>query len=135
MKTIEVVAAIILTNGKVLCMQRNHSKYDYVSHKFEFPGGKVEPGEIGSIALMREISEEMDLKLTVNEQDYFMTVDHEYPDFNLIMHAYLCRTDRIDFKMNEHIAAVWSTRDTIKDLDWAGADVPIVEKLVTEDII
>lgn len=135
MKTIEVVTAIILSKDKVLCMQRNHSKFEYVSHKFEFPGGKVEPGEIGSIALMREINEEMDLKLRVSEQDYFMTVDHEYPDFKLVMHAYLCKTESIEFKMNEHIAAVWSNRHNIKELDWAGADVPIVEKLVSEEII
>ena len=76
MKHLEVVAAIIKYNDLILCMQRPVGKFDYVSLKFEFPGGKVEPGETNSQALMRELREEMAMKTDITEDDYFMTVTH-----------------------------------------------------------
>ncbi len=135
MKTIEVVAAVILSNGLVLCTQRGPAKYDYISHKFEFPGGKVESGESGSEALMRELIEEMDLSIDVAEKDCLMTVEHQYPDFKIIMHAYLIKADKIIIKLNEHVDHLWADIGIIYSLDWAEADLPIVDKLVDEELI
>lgn len=135
MKTIEVVAGVIKHDKSVLCLQRNENKYDYISHKFEFPGGKVEPNEDFKKALMRELHEEMDVQLEEEQLSYLMTVQHQYPDFHIIMHTYVCVTGDIEFRLHEHIDAKWSTVETIDALDWAAADLPIVEKLKAEKII
>ena len=135
MKTVEVVAAIIIKNNQILCMQRAENKKSYLSKKYEFPGGKVEKGEALSEALRREINEEMEVDLPFSEDDYFMTVDHQYPDFRLIMHSYLHRVEELPFTMTEHINAVWVNRDNIELLDWAEADIPIVKKLLVEENI
>ena len=102
MKHYEVVAAVIEYDGKILCMQRNEGKFDYVSYKFEFPGGKVEAGEENHTALERELREEMDMNVSISEDDYLMTVNHTYPDFAITMHAYLCKVDKPDFVRKEH---------------------------------
>lgn len=129
MKHYEVVAAVIEYNNKILCMQRNKAKYDYVSYKFEFPGGKVEVGEERHIALERELREEMDMNIAISEEDYFMTVEHTYPDFIITMHAYVCKLENPRFVMKEHVAAKWLMRSELGNLDWAEADKPIVKKL------
>lgn len=85
MKHYEVVAAVIEHDGKILCMQRNKGKFDYVSYKFEFPGGKVEAGEERHTALERELREEMDMDISIPEDAYLMTVEHTYPDFAITM--------------------------------------------------
>lgn len=129
MKHYEVVAAVIEYEDKILCMQRGKAKYDYTSYKFEFPGGKVEAGEENHIALSRELSEEMDLSVTISEKDYLLTVDHTYPDFAITMHVYLCKVDRPDFDMKEHIDFKWLHAGELDSLDWTEADKPIVEFL------
>lgn len=129
MKHYEVVAAVIEHNGKILCMQRNQAKYDYVSYKFEFPGGKVEAGEERHAALERELREEMDMQVSIAETDYLMTVEHSYPDFSITMHAYLCRPEQPAFVMKEHVAFKWLPVSELQTLDWAEADKPIVHKL------
>ena len=95
MNHLEVVAAIIINNGEILCMQRNVGKYDYVSYKYEFPGGKLENGESQVQALMRELAEEMNLNVQINKDDFFMTVEHNYPDFSITMHSYICIIDNL----------------------------------------
>jgi 8-oxo-dGTP diphosphatase len=130
MKSIEVVAAIIQHDGKTLCVQRGPSKFDYIHHKFEFPGGKVEPGETGEQAIMRELKEE--LHLEIPQADYFMTVDHTYPDFHITMHAYICKVEKRDIVLTEHIDAKWLSVDELPQLDWAAADIPLFEKLMTK---
>ena len=87
MNTIEVVAAVIFRR-KVLCVQRAEHDKEYVSLKWEFPGGKVEVGESRKEALVREIAEE--LVVEIHELQYLTTVEHSYPDFHLTMHAYSC---------------------------------------------
>ncbi len=129
MKHYEVVAAVIEHNEKILCMQRNKAKYDYVSYKFEFPGGKVEAGESRHAALERELREEMDMDISISEDDYLMTVEHAYPDFAITMHAYLCKLAHPKFVMKEHIAAKWCRTEEMAALDWAQADLPIVKRL------
>lgn len=91
MKNYKVVAAIIINNEKILCVQRDVSKFEYISKKYEFPGGKVEPGETEVEALEREIYEELEMKISV-QRDY-MTVEHVYPDFEITMHSYICHID------------------------------------------
>lgn len=86
-KHLEVVAAILIYQGKILCMQRGEGKYAYVSKKFEFPGGKIEPGEAKHAALERELREEMAIQVTIKESDLYMTINHEYPDFTLTMYT------------------------------------------------
>ena len=127
MKHYEVVAAVIEYEDKILCMQRGKAKFDYTSYKFEFPGGKVEAGEENHIALSRELSEEMDMNVNISAEDYLLTVDHTYPDFAITMHAYLCKVEKPDFVMKEHISFKWLTVGELDTLDWAEADKPIVE--------
>lgn len=131
MKRIEVVAAVIESRGRVLCVQRGPSPRDYISGKWEFPGGKVEPGADQAAALAREIKEE--LRVAVRILDHLMTVEHVYPDFEIRMHAWLCSMvdpeSQIEF--TEHVDSRWAepAGRAFAELDWAAADVPIVELL------
>ena len=130
-KRIEVVAAVILRGEQVLCVQRGISPRDYVSKKWEFPGGKIEAGEAGEVALAREIAEELHLHVQVT--DRLITVDHTYPHFHITMHAYQCQI--VDptqvLTLTEHLDHRWLTPDSADfgALDWAAADVPIVDLL------
>jgi len=128
MKHIEVVAAVILNNNQYLCVQRNSSKYDYISYKYEFPGGKVEENETNEEALLREIKEELNLEIQIEK--YIITVDHTYPDFKISMHTYLCDSNNREITLNEHINQKWLRKEDLRNLDWAEADVPIVNYLI-----
>ena len=132
MKHYEVTAAILTNNGDILCMQRNKGKYEYTAYKFEFPGGKVEPGESREAALCRELHEEMDISISILPEQFFMTVEHEYPDFSITMHSYLCPVSSREFTMKEHISHIWLKPSELLSLDWAPADKPIVDKLMEE---
>ena len=132
MKQLEVVAAILTYNGNILCMQRGKGKYPYVSFKYEFPGGKIEPGESRHAALERELREEMNIHTTIKESDLYMTVHHQYPDFASTMHAFYCPLSSPEFIRKEHIASCWLPPQELPSLDWAAADQPIMEKLVSE---
>jgi 8-oxo-dGTP diphosphatase len=123
-----VSAAIIVENKKILCVQRNKGKYDYISYKYEFPGGKLEEGENEEDALKREIAEELNLEIDVAE--IFLVVTHEYLDFNLTMHSYLCKANTEKLVLKEHIDAKWLHKNELIELDWAAADLPIVSKLI-----
>ena len=127
MKTIEVVAAIIVNDGKILCTQRSENKHSYLSKKFEFPGGKVENGESLAQALIREIKEE--LNMTIGVEQLFLTVEHSYPDFAIIMNSFICHTQNRDLTLHEHLDALWLDVAELDSLDWAAADIPIVEQL------
>jgi len=131
MKHLDVVAGIICYGEEILCMKRPESKYEYISCKYEFPGGKIEHGESKVEALKRELIEEMEMKVQVDENDYYLTVDHIYPDFELTMHSYICKVDNKDFIMKEHKDFKWLKREELAELDWAMADVPIMEKLMS----
>ena len=128
MKKIEVVAAIIYFENKILCVKRPKNKLSYISEKFEFPGGKIEQGETQEEALKRELIEE--LNVVTDIKSFFTTVVHEYPDFELTMHSYICEVDTKELLLKEHISQEWLTLQELKKLDWAAADVPIVEKLI-----
>ncbi|MFD1553053.1 (deoxy)nucleoside triphosphate pyrophosphohydrolase [Putridiphycobacter roseus] len=131
MKKVEVVAAIIKYEDLILCVQRAESKLDYISKKFEFPGGKIEVGETKKEALKRELIEELIIHPIIN--DHFLTVVHQYPDFELTMHSFICIADSKLLTLNEHISHQWLKKEDLNKLDWAAADVPIVNKLVKND--
>lgn len=128
MKHYNVVAAVVVNRGKVLCMQKGITKYQYTSLRWEFPGGKVEAGETEQEALHRELLEEMEYDVTVG--DKLCTVEHTYPDFSITMHAYLCKAKNREFKMNEHAAFVWMKPEHLLNLLWCDADVPIAKEII-----
>lgn len=127
MKHFEVVAALIFNAGKVLCVQRGDSKYPYTAYKYEFPGGKIEANETPQAALVREIAEELAMAIVV--EDPYLTVHHTYPDFAVTLHSFVCQIETRDLTLREHHAAQWRDPADVADLDWAAADVPIVEQL------
>ena len=127
MKTIEVVAAVICHERKVLCVQRAVHERKYVSLKWEFPGGKIEVGESREEALVREIEEE--LVVEIHELLYLMTVEHSYPDFHLTLHAYTCALKAGEVKLREHVDLKWLSVEELDQLDWVAADLPVVENL------
>jgi len=129
MKKVEVVAGVIFCADEVLCVQRPQNKLHYISEKFEFPGGKIEEGETKEEALHRELSEELNLSIKI--KSFFLTVVHPYPDFELTMHSFICEVDSKDVTLNEHIDQKWLKINALNQLDWAAADVPIVDKLVS----
>jgi len=128
-KSIEVVAAVIFRGGKVLCVQKSENKKGYISLKWEFAGGKIESGENREQALRREIREELDVE--IENLEYFMTVEHTYPDFHLVMHSYNCSIGKGEPVLKEHVALKWLRVEELDQLDWAAADTPIVEKLMS----
>ena len=131
MKKIEVVAAIIVWKGRILCVQRPKNKLNYISEKFEFPGGKIEEGETKEEALSRELMEELELSAKI--KSFFLTVVHEYPDFELTMHSFLCEVDTQELILKEHIDQKWLKIEELSTLDWAAADIPVVDKLISNE--
>lgn len=129
MKKIEVVAGVIFWKNLVLCVQRPKNKLHYISEKFEFPGGKIEEGETLEEALHRELLEELNLSSKISS--FFLTVIHEYPDFELTMHSFICEVDSKELILHEHIDQKWLRIDELNTLDWAAADIPIVDKLLS----
>ena len=127
MKKVEVVAAVIVNNNQILSVQRPEHKLDYISEKFEFPGGKIENAESKEEALSRELNEELNLNTTIGE--HLITILHQYPDFELTMHTYIVKVDSREINLNEHIAQQWLSKEDLYAVDWAAADIPIVDKL------
>lgn len=124
MKNIEVAAAIITHNGRVFATQRGYGEF---KDGWEFPGGKMEPGETPQQALVREIQEELDTEIEVGE--LVETVEYDYPGFHLTMHCFLCTVRSGALVLKEHEAARWLTREELDDVDWLPADVAVAEKL------
>ncbi len=130
-KKIEVVAAIIIYEDLILCAQRDINRLEYISLKYEFPGGKIEKGETQKEALKRELIEELDIEPSIN--DSFLTVEHQYPDFDLTMHSFICNVETKNITLKEHINYKWLKKEALSLLDWAAADLPIVNKLMQHD--
>lgn len=123
-KHYNVVAAVIEVDGKVLCMQRGITRYHYTSHRWEFPGGKIEPGETPQQALHREIIEEMDYDIQVHE--LLATATHDYPDFTITLAAYRCTAATTAFTMREHVASLWLPWNELHSLQWCDADERLI---------
>jgi 8-oxo-dGTP diphosphatase len=129
MKEVHVAAAVIRSKEKILCVQRSENKLDYISKKWEFPGGKVEAGEELESTIKREILEE--LNVSINVRNFLVQVNHEYPDFRLKMDTFICEIENGEPTLSEHIDLKWLTLSELSQLDWAAADIPIVEKLLS----
>ena len=124
MKTIEVVAAIIRDGNAILATQRGYGDFEGL---WEFPGGKMEPGETPTIALVREIQEELAVSIEVN--NLLCTTEYTYPTFHLIMHCYWCRIKAGTPQLLEHKSARWLTAEHLSSVTWLPADVEVVNKI------
>ena len=123
-KTFEVVAAIIRHGDKVFATQRGYGEFE---GGWEFPGGKMEPGETPPQALIREIKEELDTEIEVGE--LIETVEYDYPKFHLTMHCFMCTVKSGHLVLKEHEAAKWLTKNTLDSVDWLPADEGIIDKI------
>lgn len=124
MKTINVVAAIIIKDNKIFATQRGYGEF---KDGWEFPGGKVEHGEAPENAIVREIKEELDTVIEVKE--YFDTVEYDYPNFHLSMKCYICTVVSGKLELLEHEAAKWLDKDSLDSVAWLPADLGLVDKL------
>ena len=124
MKQIEVVAAIICKGEYIFATQRGYGDF---KDGWEFPGGKMEPGESPEEALVREIQEELSTTIIVDK--FLCTVEYDYPKFHLTMHCYLCSLQTEALHLNEHEAARWLTKNELDSVDWLPADRDVVEIL------
>ena len=124
MKSIEVVAAIIIKDGKVYATQRGYGEF---KGWWEFPGGKTEPGESTEDALRREIQEELDAEISVGE--LMETVEWDYPNFHLTMHCYICSLLSDTLQLNEHEADAWLNAETLHTVKWLPADEGLIPKI------
>ena len=128
MKRIEVVAAIIRKEGRIFATQRGYGEW---KDWWEFPGGKMEPGETPEEALKREIREELSTEIRVNE--LLCTVEYDYPKFHLTLHCYLCSLVTEALHLNEHEAARWLAKDELDSVKWLPADREVIEKMRNEE--
>ena len=124
MKTIRVVAAVIRKDDRIFATQRGYGEF---KDGWEFPGGKIEPGEIPQQALVREIREELETEIRVG--DLIDTIEYDYPTFHLSMDCFWCEIVEGSLELKEHEAAKWLDRESLYTVDWLPADVGLVEKI------
>ena len=128
MKTIKVVAAVICDNikekNKIFATARG---YGELKGGWEFPGGKVEPGETSQQALVREIMEELDTEIKVGE--LIDTIEFDYPTFHLSMDCFWAEVRKGHLELKEAEAAKWLTRDQLDSVAWLTADVTLIDKI------
>lgn len=121
MKTVNVVAALIINQDKVLATQRGYGEF---KDGWEFPGGKIEPGETPEQAIKREIREELATDIRVEQP--LTTVEYDYPSFHLSMECFICKVERGNPTLLEHEAARWLSYDELDDVEWLPADQLVV---------
>ena len=122
MKYIEVVAAVITNEDKFLITQRVGGQFDGM---WEYPGGKIETGESHHVALKREIKEELDVEIDIDE--FLTTITYQYETFHLTMHLYYCHVTSGELTLNEHASMRWIELDEAKNIYWVPADVQVVD--------
>ena len=130
MKTIQVVAAIIVKDEKAFATQRGHGK---LKGGWEFPGGKIEENETPQQALVREIKEELNTEIKVGP--LFDVVEYDYSEFHLVMQCFICSLVQGNLELLEHQDAKWVSKSTIDTLDWLPADFGLVEKLKQSEFL
>ena len=128
MKTIKVVAAVICDSlqakSRIFATARGYGEFKGM---WEFPGGKIEPGETSQQALVREIREELATEIRVGE--LIDTIEYDYPDFHLSMDCFWCTIQSGNLVLKEAEDARWLTADTIDSVDWLPADITLIEKI------
>ena len=124
MKTVKVVAAVILQGDEIFATQRGYGEF---KGSWEFPGGKIETGETPQEALKREIKEELDIDIEVGR--LLQVIDYDYPEFHLEMHCFICGIKFGQLMLKEHEAARWLTEKELNEVEWLPADVGLVPKL------
>ena len=129
MKQIEVVAAIIHHDGAYFATQRGYGEFEGM---WEFPGGKIEPGESQETALKREIQEELGVDITIGQ--LLCTTEYDYPTFHLTMHCYLCSVASGEIELREHKSAQWLTAETLDSVEWLPADEKIIVMLQAKNL-
>ena len=122
-KKIEVVAAVILQDGKLFATQRGYGEW---KDWWEFPGGKIESGETPEEALKREIREELATEIEVKE--LLTTIDYDYSKFHLTMHCYLCTILSGQPSLLEYEDARWLEMNEVNSVRWLPADKDVIEK-------
>ena len=123
-KQIDVVAAILHRDGAYFATQRGYGEFEGM---WEFPGGKIEPGESPEDALKREIQEELGVDIAIEE--LLCTTEYDYPSFHLTMHCYLCCVEAGNIELREHKSARWLTSETLDNVEWLPADKEVIDKL------
>lgn len=124
MKTIEVVGAVIVQNNEIYASQRGYGEF---KDGWEFPGGKIEPGESPRQALKREIKEELDTDIDVGEA--IGIVDYQYPNFRIHLHLYICSIAFGSPKMLEAEGEKWVSIDNLNSIDWLPADLEAIDRV------
>lgn len=127
MKTIRVVAAVIRDENRIFATARG---YGDLKGGWEFPGGKIEPGETPQEALKREIMEELETEICVGK--LIDTIEYDYPTFHLSMDCFWCEIVKGDLILREHEDARWLTKEQLTDVEWLPADVTLIEKIKIE---
>lgn len=127
-----VSTAIIISKEKILCMQNGLKKYDYLTDRFEFPGGKIEEGESPKDTMIREISEELHTDISGYRIEEYRIVTHTYPDFTVTLYNFLVYADSFEFELTEHKSYRWCSPSELESLDWAAADKVIVDHLLED---
>lgn len=125
MKTIQVSAAIIMNENKILATQRGYGEF---KDGWEFPGGKIEKGETAEQALIREINEELNVSVEISSK--LKTVDYDYPEFHLTMHCFLCIIKSGTLLLKEHKSARWLCKEELGEVNWLPADREVISELV-----
>lgn len=124
MKTIEVVAAIIHKDEKILATKRGYGEF---INQWEFPGGKIEANETKEDALIREIKEELNIDIEIT--NFALDVEYSYPTFNLKMDCFDCKIKNGTPELLEHNDARWLSKHDLDSVDWIPADVDVVNYL------
>ena len=127
----DVVAAVIKKNDQYLIVQRN--KHKHLGLKWEFPGGKINPGENAQAALLRELEEE--LRISPEPKEKIALIDYDYDDRSVSLQLWNCGSiEPMSITLVEHDSARWLSRDELLQVKWLPADLPIIEKWCQEGL-
>lgn len=129
MNSIEVAAAVIERDGKIFATQRGYGEY---KDWWEFPGGKIEPGETQCDALKREIMEELNTEINIDK--FLLTINYDYPNFHLTMHCFLCSVISGNLELLEHENARWLSPSELKSVEWLPADIEVLDFIIDNHI-